>query len=274
MFDFISQGRPTIPVAELAANPRWANLLQYAKDNRLTAITRQSFTAYMEQRMSQRFGPGSGAGNPPAAQQPDQTPAEQPEQQYEVRVVPKTEPPRKVVVYRAGKLPKGLPGWFAQLDTDGDGQVSLYEWRMGNKDLDEFQEMDRNNDGYLTAEEVLRHLRVAQGKTGNGSSGTQTASAGSYAPGEDSPGYAGADQASGDGGGAGFAPRGFPGKGPGFGPPGSGGNGQGFGPPGFRGNGQGFRRPGGLPGRGQGRGGQGRGSQGQGQGQGESDDSE
>src|SRR5262249_13895572 len=35
---------------------------------------------------------------------------------------------RRPVIHRAGKLPKDLPPWFAQLDTDNDAQVGLYEW--------------------------------------------------------------------------------------------------------------------------------------------------
>jgi hypothetical protein len=60
------------------------------------------------------------------------------------------------VVYRAGKLPaKGLPDWFKELDTNKDGQVALYEWRKGGKDIDEFREWDRNDDGFITADEAL-----------------------------------------------------------------------------------------------------------------------
>src|SRR5262249_54525953 len=40
---------------------------------------------------------------------------------------------RKPVVYRTGKLPKELPAWFSQLDTDHDGQIGLYEWRAAGK---------------------------------------------------------------------------------------------------------------------------------------------
>lgn len=69
-------------------------------------------------------------------------------------------------VFRAGKLPPGLPAWFALLDTDKDGQVALYEWRAAGKAIDEFKELDRNDDGFLTPEEVLRY--VAQ-NGGNGS---------------------------------------------------------------------------------------------------------
>jgi EF hand len=62
----------------------------------------------------------------------------------------------KLQVFRAGKLPQGLPAWFTRLDTDGDGQVGLYEWRAGGGDLEEFNRMDVNGDGLLTAEEYLQ----------------------------------------------------------------------------------------------------------------------
>jgi EF hand len=60
------------------------------------------------------------------------------------------------VVYRPGRLPDGLPPWFKELDTDGDGQVGLYEWKAAGRDAGEFLEIDLNQDGFLTAEEVLR----------------------------------------------------------------------------------------------------------------------
>ena len=66
------------------------------------------------------------------------------------------------IVFRAGKLPKGLPSWFDELDTNKDGQVALHEWRKGGRGLDEFAEIDRNDDGFITIEEALRY--VAQPK--------------------------------------------------------------------------------------------------------------
>lgn len=67
------------------------------------------------------------------------------------------------VVYRAGKLPtKELPSWFMELDTNKDGQVALYEWYKGGKDVDEFRDWDRDNDGFITAEEALRKHRAVQ----------------------------------------------------------------------------------------------------------------
>jgi len=69
------------------------------------------------------------------------------------------------LVYHAGaKLPAGVPAWFTELDKDKDGQVSLYEWNKGKegKDLDVFERMDRNGDGYLTVEEVLYFQRFVE----------------------------------------------------------------------------------------------------------------
>jgi len=56
-----------------------------------------------------------------------------------------------------GFLPKGIPSWFKDLDTDEDGQVALHEWRAGGKKLGEFRELDHNDDGFATAEEFLRY---------------------------------------------------------------------------------------------------------------------
>jgi hypothetical protein len=71
---------------------------------------------------------------------------------------------------RYGKLPDGLPKWFVDLDTDRDGQISLYEWRSGGYSLADFQAMDLNGDGLLPPEEYLRYWRqqaTAAGPSGN-----------------------------------------------------------------------------------------------------------
>jgi hypothetical protein len=71
-------------------------------------------------------------------------------------------------VLRAGKLPKELK-WFSDLDLDRDGQVALWEWRKGGKDMDDFAAHDRNDDGFITPEEALR-MNVASNSRGGGDS--------------------------------------------------------------------------------------------------------
>jgi Ca2+-binding EF-hand superfamily protein len=117
-------------------------------------IDLNEFKAYFKQRIADRFGqagPGGpgGQGGMPFIPGQDQTPMPEEEE-------------KKPVVYRAGKLPKELPAWFAQLDTDKDGQIGLYEWRAAGRPIGDFMAMDRNQDGFLTVEEVLRYEKQRQ----------------------------------------------------------------------------------------------------------------
>jgi hypothetical protein len=98
----------------------------------------------------------------------------------------------RATVYRAGNLPAGLPPWFYQLDTDGDGQVGLYEWKKSGRPFEEFDRIDRNGDGFITVAEV-KHYQAQQPAGGAGgvsplSSGTVTVSTGGKAPGGKSSG--------------------------------------------------------------------------------------
>jgi Ca2+-binding EF-hand superfamily protein len=52
-----------------------------------------------------------------------------------------------------------LPDWFAKLDADKDGQVSLFEWRKGGRSAAAFQDMDLDGDGLLTSAEYLRWVK-------------------------------------------------------------------------------------------------------------------
>jgi Ca2+-binding EF-hand superfamily protein len=81
-------------------------------------------------------------------------------------IIEEEELDRKPVVFRAGgQMPAGLPAWFKELDTDGDGQVALYEWRKGGKNLDQFRDWDLNDDGFITPEEVIKCLAKSSPKT-------------------------------------------------------------------------------------------------------------
>ncbi len=77
---------------------------------------------------------------------------------------PKMEEEKRATVQRSGKLPSGLPEWFATIDGkgDSDGQIGLYEWRAhSGKSLDEFLSMDLNNDGFITPSEYFRFKGIA-----------------------------------------------------------------------------------------------------------------
>ncbi len=61
---------------------------------------------------------------------------------------------------KPGKPGAAIPDWFATLDLDKDGQVSLFEWRKGGRSTTLFTEMDLNGDGLLTKDEYLRYVRL------------------------------------------------------------------------------------------------------------------
>jgi hypothetical protein len=55
------------------------------------------------------------------------------------------------------RLPEGLPDWFAERDTNGDGQLSLREYApsLTRAKYEKFSQLDQNNDGLLVAKEYL-----------------------------------------------------------------------------------------------------------------------
>jgi hypothetical protein len=196
-------------------------------------IDLNEFKAYFQARMMEQRaerGPGGFGGFPGGGwgggQQSPAIPEENPIED---------EGSKRPTVYRVGKLPKELPSWFYEADTDGDGQIGLYEWKSKGWPIETFQQIDRNNDGFLTVDEVLRYV---------GKSATTVASAESPGGGDGGSPMGGAP------GGFGAGPAGFGGGGGGFGGPG--GPGRGFGGP----PGGGFGGPpgGGMPSWGGGRG--------------------
>jgi Ca2+-binding EF-hand superfamily protein len=120
--------------------------------NRDGAIDLNEFKSYMRS-VFQENSSNTPAAQPPAAQPqgplvPDSGSASAEDDD------------RRPTVYRAGKLPKDIPAWFEQLDTDKDGQVGLYEWVNADRSIDEFRAMDRNEDGFLTIDEVMAYVRA------------------------------------------------------------------------------------------------------------------
>jgi hypothetical protein len=59
------------------------------------------------------------------------------------------------------KVDRGQSVLVAELDTNHDARIGLYEWKVSGCPFDEFQRMDRNNDGFLTVEEVLAYRAKA-----------------------------------------------------------------------------------------------------------------
>src|SRR5437588_8032287 len=120
------------------------------------------FQARMQQLMADRKAPdGQGLGVlglAPGSEQPE----------GETRKPP--------VVYRVGNLPKELAAWVSEYDTDQDAQIGLYEWKATGRPIEEFNKIDRNGDGFLTVDEVLRY-EASQGR------GPQTPAAGGGASG-------------------------------------------------------------------------------------------
>ena len=166
---------------------------------------------------------------------------------------------KKPVVYRAGKLPPNIPAWFRELDTDGDGQVGLYEWKAAGRPIPEFETYDLNGDGFLTVEEVMKNPAIAKG--GNTASPGSTVASAAPNPGN-TPGTFGPGQGRfGGRGNRGFGV--FGGFGGGQGAPGAdqGGGRRGRGNRGFGGFG-GFGGGQGAPGADQGGGRRGRGNRG------------
>jgi len=84
---------------------------------------------------------------------------------YEGRVMEAVEAATKAATApKPGAAAAGgkLPTWFTALDTDGDGQVGLYEWRAGNRPVAEFTAMDLDGDGVLPRDEYLRYVRLSE----------------------------------------------------------------------------------------------------------------
>jgi Ca2+-binding EF-hand superfamily protein len=107
-------------------------------------ISLEEFKTYAQARWQQMQQDRNGAGGPPGAGGPDQPEDDE----------------RKHTFYTRKKLPKEMPPWFVQLDTDEDGQIGVYEWRKSKMPMAMFLEIDRNGDGFLTIEEVLHYVHI------------------------------------------------------------------------------------------------------------------
>ncbi len=154
------------------------------------------FQADVQRRMAENGGwnPWQGGGIPDSPMAPI------PSEEEEVK---------KPAVYRAGNLPQGIPDWFARYDTDGDGQIGLYEWKASGESIEKFRQIDRNNDGFLTIDEVMRYMAEQKKNSGGAQSfgGNRFANAGQGN--NQGPGGNGGFQGRGGNGGGGQGQNGF-----------------------------------------------------------------
>lgn len=127
--------------------------------NRDGRIDRAEYAAYIQGRVATTIERGP---KPPPQ-----------ERSAKATVVAATPPPEAQPEFavRAGHLPKELPGWFAEIDFNHDGQVELWEWRRSPRRGDEFFQLDLDRDGLLYPDEYLRAIRIlaAEAKAASGS---------------------------------------------------------------------------------------------------------
>jgi hypothetical protein len=207
MFDRMANGKEFIVISEV--NPFFRDrLVKFAQANNISndRLTFDQYKTYMEQRAKEggfkkgnsgdgskkggdgfRKGNGNEGGTKPSApattrssEKPAPAESVPAAPEYSTRVIIEGDLERRPVVFRAGKLPAGLPEWFKELDLDSDGQVDLGEWRQGERSIADFRAIDLNNDGLLTPEEVLRHQARAEkaSTTSESSEGTTSENGG------------------------------------------------------------------------------------------------
>ena len=133
-------------------------LTKYDKDR----DGRLSFEEYLEYKLLTHVPPPTDSEKPkspspdkpaPAPEKPPPPPP--PPTPPRVIVIDEDELDRRPAVYRAGKLPKGMPSWFEKMDVDEDGQIALWEWRKAGHSIKEFSMWDRNGDGFISIAEVM-----------------------------------------------------------------------------------------------------------------------
>ncbi len=170
-------GDNRISIQEASQSGRLSRVFQTYDKNADGFVDLAEFKGYMTDRMGNRVPSGdNNSPQQPFGQQPyGQQPYGQPNASYGTAPASAPEEQRPVVL-RYGKMPKELPSWFNDLDTDKDGQVGMYEWRFDSRPVAEFIAMDLNGDGLLTAEEYLRFKNPVSNNATSSESRTITTS--------------------------------------------------------------------------------------------------
>jgi hypothetical protein len=144
-------------------NERWGDFRE-ADRNHDGAVTADE----LAQRLSgfARWGPGGDRGGPDGSAGPERagTGSGSPE-----RAGTGSGSPERPKSYRLPTpteiLPQGLPDWFAQKDSNADGQVAMAEFESAGAwtraAVAEFVRLDLNNDGIITPGECLKALNRA-----------------------------------------------------------------------------------------------------------------
>jgi hypothetical protein len=121
------------------------------------------------------FQPVTPAENPPAkpaepngtpsAGEPEPAPSAKAGAAEKGRAAEELRRSRKYYVAPSA-LPPGLPDWFIERDTNGDGQLTLDEFAPDGSAAQRrlFAEYDQNGDGVITPDEVMRYNKASSEK--------------------------------------------------------------------------------------------------------------
>ena len=126
------------------------NKIDRNHDERITVDELVADASERQRSWRQRSGPGMGGGFDPRDNN-----------RYQEEDKEATTPENKLRSFRflsaRERLPAGLPGWFVERDSNGDGQVAMAEYASNwtASTVSEYRRYDKNGDGVIVPEECL-----------------------------------------------------------------------------------------------------------------------